>query len=151
MRGELERDGFTVASHSWSRSLIRLHASRTIECPDCGGTGLADLTDEFAQHVLDAQPVQHGKPAVYAWAKPGNPASIEALHVLADQLREWECTACWRPTPPRAGGCRYCGEQLRPNPLAPLGLHIGMLLAGRREGTTDAVAQLGSSQELEPS
>jgi hypothetical protein len=84
-------------------------------CPGCEGTGLADLTDAYAQHVLDAQPRPHGNPAVYTWTKPGNPTSIEALHVIAYRLQ--------------AKG-------------DPLGLHLAHLLAGSPEGTADAVELL---------
>jgi hypothetical protein len=114
---------------------------RTIGCPACEGTGLADLTNAYAQHVLDAQPSQQGNPAVYTWTKPGNPASVEALHMLADMLQDWVCSKCLRPSEPR-GSCRHCGGSLAPSPHQALGLHLAHLLAGKRERTADAVVLL---------
>jgi hypothetical protein len=110
-------------------------------CSACEGTGLADLTDAHAQHVLDAQPRQQGNPAVYTWTKPGNPASVEALHMLADMLQDWVCSKCDRPSEPR-GSCRHCGGSLAPSPHQALGLHLAHLLAGKHERTADAVELL---------
>jgi hypothetical protein len=71
----------------------------TMACPDCDGTGLADLTDAYAQHVLDAQPRPNatGLRFITAAGTDGvvlcyrvdgaNETSIEALSVLADRLQ----------------------------------------------------------------
>jgi hypothetical protein len=136
-RGFLLSEGFVVKTHGsdW------LVASRTVQCPDCEGTGLADLTDAYAQYVLDAQPQLQGNPAVYVWVEPGDKASIEALHMLADLLQDWVCSKCDRPSEPR-GSCRHCGGSLAPSPHQALGLHLAHLLAGKRERTADAVELL---------
>jgi hypothetical protein len=102
--------------------------SRVLPCPDCEGTGLADLTDTYAQRVLDAQPQQQGNPAVYVWTKPGDPTSIEALHVLADRLQP--------------DLLRRADGPPRDLDREALGLHLAILLAGSREGTGEAVEQL---------
>jgi hypothetical protein len=111
---------------------------QTSPCPDCDGTGLADKTDEYAQHVLDSQArpcrscrgnggfhTPHGDGHEACWqcaggtlADRGNPTSIDTLHVLADRLQAQ-------------------GD--------PLGLHLAYLLAGSREGTADAVERLNAA------
>lgn len=167
------------------------HWTLTGLCPDCEGTGLADLTDAYAQQVLDARPKDteeiriattgpcpdcdsssagcrrcrgrrewswwsSGPTMYFAWppgvqvdphdtdergtcrlndplggwlfgtrlrwtsskvafARSGDPTSIEALHVLADRLQDQ-------------------GD--------PLGLDISHLLAGERDGTEAAVERL---------
>jgi hypothetical protein len=113
-RAWLIDDGFAVAVVETSTTItgrincIRLHASRTAPCPDCDGSGLADLTDVFVQHVLDAQPHRYS-PEDRRWLfgdnppltvklggcgavvstthSSGSPQAREALHVLADRLQ----------------------------------------------------------------
>lgn len=113
-------------------------------CPDCDGTGLADLTDAYAQHVLDAQPRVEGNPAVYAWTEPGDHASIDALHMLADRLQGWECASCYRAVASSIE-CHWCRGRTRPSPHPALGIAIAHLLAGKREGTAAAVERLQAS------
>jgi hypothetical protein len=120
--------------------------ARVVPCSDCEGTGLADVTDAYAQHVLDAQRPcgvckasgwtrsSHTVGAIECWScsgngtEPGNPASIEALHVLADRLQ---------PDLLR----RADGPPRDPDREA-LGFHLAHLLAGSREGTAAAAEQL---------
>jgi hypothetical protein len=113
---------------------------RTIGCPACEGTGLADLTYAYAQHVLDAQPRAIGGLSFVTAAASGigatlsaradgaDPASIEALHVLADRLQPDLLR--------RADGLPRNIER------ETLGFHIAHLLAGSREDTDEAIEQL---------
>jgi hypothetical protein len=101
---------------------------RCISCPYCEGTRLADETDAYAQHVLNAQPSDRGfeKTVAAIIGRPvnaGSPASIEALHVLADRLQA---------------------------AADPLGLDIALLLAGSREGTASAGERLRLSADALP-
>jgi hypothetical protein len=112
---------------------VRVLASRAIPCPDCEGTGLADLTDAYAQHVLDAQPRPNATGirfitsadtngvVVSCRVDGANEASIEALHVLADRLQA---------------------------AADPLGFDIAHLLAGSHEGTASAVERLDAAANL---
>jgi hypothetical protein len=154
----------------------------TGDCPDCGGTGLADLTDAYAQHVLDAQPrlsVLMTTPTPWSEPSPprrhhspGNRASIEALHVLADRLQANPASTRQRTGfdssqsyehaetlghawARKRGGTGITVESKLPHTEGdpwhvalswsepdPLGLHLAHLLAGSREGTADAVERL---------
>jgi hypothetical protein len=98
-------------------------------CPDCAGTGRDRR--EVARLLLDAQPRVEGNPAVYAWTKPGDPVSIEALTVLADRLQF--------PAPSDLTNCPGGRPRNRVHEL--LGEAIAHLLADRRERTS-VVARL---------
>ncbi len=211
-----EREGW--AHDAWWRPSGRVVvvASRTIPCPDCDGTGLADLTDAFAQHVLAASvgPAvvrlsitgpcpdcasqssefaacrrcrgrrewsrwSQAETLYFAWPRGvqvdphvnddggtlrlgdpldgwpfgtrlrwasakisrGNKTSIEALHMLADQMQGWECTSCCRWVMSSVE-CHWCRGHTRPSPHRALGLHLAHFLAGEREGTAAAVERV---------
>jgi hypothetical protein len=126
------RDGWRVAGGLLGETYDH-RQSRTIPCPDCEGTGLADLTDAYAQHVLDAQPRPNATGirfitsadtngvVVSCRVDGANEASIEALHVLADRLQA---------------------------AADPLGFDIAHLLAGSHEGTASAVERLDAAANL---
>jgi hypothetical protein len=115
-------------------------------CSACEGTGLADMTDTYAQHVLDSQPrvadaglgfslppftipLSNGSTATIGPSvTPGNPTSIEALHVLADRLQP--------------DLLRRADGPPRDIDREALGLRIAHLLAGSRDGTGEAVEAL---------
>ncbi len=97
-----------------------------IPCPDCSGTGREHR--EVARLLLDAQPTHRGNPAVYVWTKPGDPTSTGALHVLADRLQP--------------DLLRRADGPPRDLDREALGLHLAILLAGKRDGTGEAVEQL---------
>jgi hypothetical protein len=119
-----------------SYNLYPLERSADVPCPDCEGTG----KQEAARLVLDAQPrpcprcrgtsgyhTPHGDGWQACWrcaggtlADKGDPASIEALHVLADRLQ-------------RDGD--------------PLGTHLAHLLAGSLDGTGEAVERAEAATE----
>lgn len=109
-------------------------------------TAPADLTDVFAQHVLDSQRPccgckasgwtrsSHTVGATECWScggngiEPGEAASIEAIHVFADRLQPDLMRRADGPP-------RDLGREA-------LGLHIAHLLAGSRDGTGEAVEAL---------
>jgi len=140
-RAHLAREGWELRDFSHHRAGGTLiHAVRS--CPACSLQRQPTGRDrrEVGRLILDAMPRPRGNPQVYQWTEPGDPTSIEALHVLADQLQSRVCHACNRPAVSVA--CQACGQLTVDNQLAYLGLALAHLLVDSRDGTADVVAAL---------